>query len=83
MKIDDIAKQLANKINQEHYIKHYLEKIQRGAYNKGVKDEQAKQLILSGVVGQSEQLPLNKTFFNKARSLSYTEFSKWINTILR
>jgi len=42
-----------------------------------------KQLILSGVVGQSEQLPLNKTFFNKARSLSYTEFSKWINTILR
>jgi len=42
-----------------------------------------EQLILSGVVGQSEQLPLNKTFFNKARSLSYTEFSKWINTILR
>jgi len=50
MKIDDIAKQLANKINQEHYIKHYLEKIQRGAYNKGVKDTQAEQLNLSGVV---------------------------------
>ena len=49
MKIDDIAKQLANKINQEHYIKHYLEKIQRGAYNKGVKDTQAEQLNLSGV----------------------------------
>ena len=50
MKIDDIAKQLANKENQEHYIKHYLEKVQRGAYNKGVKDTEAKQLILSGVV---------------------------------
>ena len=49
MKIDDIAKQLANKENQEHYIKHYLEKVQRGAYNKGVKDTEAKQLILSGV----------------------------------
>jgi len=49
MKIDDIAKQLANKVNQEHYIKHYLEKVQRGAYNKGVKDAEAKQLILSGV----------------------------------
>ena len=49
MKIDDIAKQLANKVNQEHYIKQYLEKIQRGAYNKGVKDAEAKQLILSGV----------------------------------
>jgi hypothetical protein len=49
MKIDDIAKQLANKVNQEHYIKHYLEKVQRGAYNKGVKDSEAKQLILSGV----------------------------------
>ena len=57
MKIDDIAKQLANKENQEHYIKHYLEKVQRGAYNKGVKDTEAKQLILSGVVkSDSEQL---------------------------
>jgi len=42
-----------------------------------------KQFSIPVVVGQSEQLPLNKTFFNKARSLSYTEFSKWINTILR
>ena len=56
MKIDDIAKQLANKVNQEHYIKHYLEKVQRGAYNKGVKDAEAKQLILSGVGCQREQL---------------------------
>ena len=56
MKIDDIAKQLANKVNQEHYIKHYLEKVQRGAYNKGVKDAEAKQLILSGVSHQRELL---------------------------
>ena len=60
MKIDDIAKQLANKENQEHYIKHYLEKVQRGAYNKGVKDTEAQQLILSGVmhwVACKEKLP--------------------------
>jgi hypothetical protein len=44
MKIDDIAKQLSNKVNQEHYIKHYLERVQRGAYKKGVKDTEAKQL---------------------------------------
>jgi hypothetical protein len=55
MKIDDIAKQLANKVNQEHYIKHYLEKVQRGAYNKGVKDAEAHQLILSGVSGSFSQ----------------------------
>ena len=59
MKIDDIAKQLANKVNQEHYIKHYLEKVQRGAYKKGVKDTEAKQLILSGVVVPKETLPNN------------------------
>lgn len=56
MKIDDIAKQLANKINQEHYIKHYLEKVQRGAYNKGIKDAEAKQLNLCGVSQQRELL---------------------------
>tara|TARA_R110000803_G_scaffold174188_1_gene236803 strand:- start:363 stop:605 length:243 start_codon:yes stop_codon:yes gene_type:complete len=49
MKIDDIAKQLANKVNQEHYIKHYLERVQRGAYKKGIKDTEAKQLILYSV----------------------------------
>ena len=54
MKIDDIAKQLANKVNQEHYIKHYLEKVQRGAYNKGVKDAEAKQLNLCGVRNKKE-----------------------------
>ena len=53
------------------------------AFTDFVEKDRAEQLNLSGVVGQSEQLPLNKTFFNKARSLSYTEFSKWINTILR
>ena len=38
MKINEIAKQLANKINQEHYVLQYLEKIQRTAYDKGVED---------------------------------------------
>jgi|SaaInlV_120m_DNA_3_1039746.scaffolds.fasta_scaffold90984_2 DNA-binding GntR family transcriptional regulator len=56
MKIDDIAKQLANKVNQEHYIKHYLEKVQRGAYNKGVKDSEAKQLTLTDVSQHRELL---------------------------
>ena len=49
MKIDDIAKQLANKINQEHYVLHYLKKIEKGAYEKGFKDAESKQLILHGV----------------------------------
>jgi len=50
MKIEEIAKQLANKVNQEHYVMHYLEKIQRGAYEKGVKDTQANQLTTPAVV---------------------------------
>ena len=49
MKIYDIAKQLANRINQEHYIIHYLKKVEKCSYNKGFKDAQAQQLILSGV----------------------------------
>lgn len=49
MKIKEIAKTLANKINQEHYIMHYLEKIQRGSYNKGFKDAQSKKLTLTDV----------------------------------
>ena len=43
MNIDNIAKQLANKVNQEHYIKHYLENVQRSAYEKGLKDAESKQ----------------------------------------
>lgn len=50
MKIKEISKTLANKINQEHYIMHYLEKIQRGSYNKGFKDAQSKKLTLTDVV---------------------------------
>ena len=56
MKIKEIAKTLANKINQEHYIMHYLEKIQRGAYNKGFKDAQSKKLTLTDVSQQRELL---------------------------
>ena len=68
MKIDDIAKQLANKVNQEHYIKHYLEKVQRGAYNKGVKDAEAKQLNLCGV---SIALPSRKDYDNRKLKAMY------------
>ena len=50
MKIEEIAKQLANKINQEHYIMHYLEKVQRGAYNKGLKDAESEKLVITDVV---------------------------------
>jgi hypothetical protein len=74
MKIDDIAKQLANKVNQEHYIKHYLEKVQRGAYNKGIKDAEAKQLILSGVV---KSLP-EHLIYQKAHELDEKEFEQWM-----
>lgn len=65
MKIDDIAKQLANKVNQEHYIKHYLERVQRGAYKKGVKDTKEKQLSLCSV---TSSFPLKDT-----------DLEKWIN----
>ena len=56
MKINDIAKQLANKVNQEHYILHYLKKVEKGAYEKGVKDTESKQLILHGVVDSKAEL---------------------------
>jgi len=40
MKIDDIAKQLANRVNQEKYIKHLLNKMTVQAYNIGFQDGQ-------------------------------------------
>tara|TARA_R110000850_G_scaffold14183_2_gene45442 strand:- start:1556 stop:1780 length:225 start_codon:yes stop_codon:yes gene_type:complete len=73
MKIDDIAKQLANKENQEHYIKHYLEKVQRGAYNKGVKDTEAKQLILSGASCSYSKKQLDEAYDKGFR----TAFGEW------
>jgi len=49
MKKKDLIKQLANRINQPHVIESWIDKIEKAAYNKGIKDTEAKQLILSGV----------------------------------
>ena len=38
MKIDEIAKLLSNRINQEHYTKHYLVKVANTMYKQGLKD---------------------------------------------
>ena len=38
MKLPEIVKLLANRINQPHVIETYLKKIEVGAYNKGVED---------------------------------------------
>ena len=53
MKLDDLAKQLANRVNQEHYIKWTLDKVAETAYDKGFKDaqEQVKKLNIDDVSG--------------------------------
>ena len=38
MKTDDIVKLLSNRINQEHYVKSWLDKIAGTAYNTGFED---------------------------------------------
>lgn len=38
MKVDEIAKILANRVNQEAYILHYMKKIYHLAYKKGLED---------------------------------------------
>ena len=43
MKIDDIASLLANKINQPHYIKYWLEKVASNAYEKGINDAKKQE----------------------------------------
>lgn len=40
MNLEDLAKQLANRINQLHYVKLTLDKVAKNAYNKGFKDGQ-------------------------------------------
>lgn len=42
MKMNDIVKLLANKINQPHVIEVYFKKVSKGAYEKGVKDTKEK-----------------------------------------
>lgn len=51
MKLDDLAKQLANRVNQEHYIKWTLDKVAKTAYDKGFKDaeEQVKKINIDDV----------------------------------
>lgn len=49
MRLKDLAKQLANRINQEHYVLHYLNKVAMYFYKKG-KEETEKQFVISGVV---------------------------------
>jgi hypothetical protein len=49
MKIEDTAKQLANKINQEHYILHYLKKIEKDAFDRGYIAGMEKARKLKGV----------------------------------
>ena len=38
MKLEDIVKQLANRVNQPHYIEAMLQKVVKGAYDKGLQD---------------------------------------------
>jgi len=56
MKKPDLIKQLANRINQPHVIESWIDKIEKAAYNKGLKDAECKQCNIPVVVGQSEQL---------------------------
>lgn len=49
MKKPDLVKQLANRINQPHVIKNWIEKIERSAYKKGYLDAETKQLALHNV----------------------------------
>ncbi len=55
MILKDIAKQLANRVNQEHYVLHYLNKVSNYFYKKG-KEETEKQFVISGVGWRSKQL---------------------------
>jgi hypothetical protein len=54
MKLQEIAKQLSNRINQEHYVMQYLEKIRNVSYKKGYEDGKAEQstqpLFINGVM---------------------------------
>jgi hypothetical protein len=58
MKLDDIAKNLANRVNQLHYVKWTLDKVAKTAYDKGFKDaqEQVKTLNIDNVSNQRELL---------------------------
>ena len=40
MNLEDLAKQLANRVNQLHYVKWTLDKVAKNAYKKGFEDGQ-------------------------------------------
>ena len=51
MNLEDLAKQLANRVNQLHYVKWTLDKVAKNAYKKGFKDgqQQVKKLNIDDV----------------------------------
>lgn len=48
-RLDDIAKLLANRINQEHYVMQYLVKIANWAYNIGEQKRLGQKLPIQNV----------------------------------
>lgn len=64
MKMDDIVKLLANKINQPHVIETYLKKIAKGAYEQGKKDmiEELKIIDLASIRQLFEPVELDADF---------------------
>ena len=89
MKLSDIAKNLANRINQQHYIEHELKKVFETAYKLGFeeanKQAQALQLQQTGVMAcfSEEQLSqINKYGKHQhnrgTMDLSYVSFEFWL-----
>lgn len=56
MKKPDLIKQLANRINQPHVIESWIDKIEKAAYNKGLKDAESKQCNIPVVSGSLQSL---------------------------
>jgi len=66
MKLDDIVKQLANRINQPHYIEAMLQKVVKGAYEKGLQDgKELKSDLLHNVSKSVCQCEIPSFDFNR------------------
>ena len=64
MKLKDIAKQLANRINKEHYILHYLYMISAKMYHVGYNDAiQGREKWMKEIEGEVDR------WFQKDRPL--------------
>ena len=81
MTLDTLVKQLANRVNQPHVLKHYFRLIYRSV----IRQEQGKQLNLSSVSQQRELISwlkenkhLNKTDKEIEDILVKYNFSKLI-----